>query len=101
MTTMPHNDDPDLIRVLDGTAHTQASGTTEAHAIIRFRYPHHTTGELQTRRVVVHGVYWGRTPHYPDRDQWVMKTFCFDRSAPRSFAMARMTDIIIEREQVP
>lgn len=46
-------------------------------------------GEIKQRRVAFEGLDYGSNEWYPE-DQWFMRTWDFDKNAPRSFALNKI-----------
>lgn len=66
---------------------------------LTFKFPHHTTGDMETRRIVVSRLFWGKTPHYPDKNRWVLVGYDLDKNAERYFVMDHVEFISIDTEE--
>lgn len=56
--------------------------------VLQFRYENYL-GEVSFRNVVFQGLDYGENTYYLT-PQWLLRTFCLDRQALRSFALANI-----------
>lgn len=64
-------------------------------SVINFSFKTHN-GDIQQRRVVFRGVYFGSSPHFPESEDWFLLGLCLDKNVERAFKVSNIRNYLVE-----